>query len=105
MADNITAEVDRDAELRAKLPTQVKEQPDPFLQMTTGKTSVGGAVLFALIAVAILSVVLYGLNSPRDLATPPAPSSSTAQSNSPAAGGQFGAPARTSPQTANNAKG
>jgi hypothetical protein len=74
--------------------------------MTTGKTSVGGIALFALAAVVILSVVLYGLNSPRDIATPPAPPTATAQSSSPAAGGgQSGAPTRTAPQTTNNAKG
>ncbi len=58
----MTYQDDRDAKLRASMPTQEKEQPDPFLQMTTGRMGVGGITLFALIAVAILSVVLYGLN-------------------------------------------
>ncbi len=87
------------------LPTPVKEQPDPFLQMSTGKTSIGGLTLFALAAVVILTVVLYGLNAPSDTASTSAPPSSVAQSGAPVAGGHGGPAAPTAPQTTNNAKG
>ena len=41
MTEKIAHPIDHDAALRATLPTPVKEQPDPFLQMSTGKTSIG----------------------------------------------------------------
>jgi hypothetical protein len=102
MAEENTRPIDRDAALRATLPTPVKEQPDPLLQMSTGKTSVGGMTLCALAAVVILAVVLYGLNAPSDTASTSVPPSSVAQSSAPAAGGPA---APTAPQTTNNAKG
>ncbi|MGB7037359.1 MAG: hypothetical protein WBD71_17750 [Xanthobacteraceae bacterium] len=98
----MTEPADRDAKLRASIPTQEKEQPDPFLQMTTGHMGVGGVTLFAVVAVAILCVVLYGLNEHGFRPTPPA---ATAQSSAPAAGGHGGAATPTAPQTTNNAKG
>ncbi|MFZ3225024.1 MAG: hypothetical protein WBF64_02355 [Xanthobacteraceae bacterium] len=105
MAEENIHPIDHDAALRATLPTPVKEQPDPFLQMSTGKTSVGGITLFALAAVVILAVVLYGLNAPSDIASTSAPTSSVAQSGAPAAGGHGSPAAPTAPQTTNNAKG
>jgi hypothetical protein len=101
----MTYQDDRNAKLRASMPTQEKEQPDPFLQMTTGHIGAGGITLFALIAVAILSVVLYGLNAHGGGASPSVPPASSAASGSPAAGGQGGAATPTAPQTTNNAKG
>jgi|HubBroStandDraft_5_1064220.scaffolds.fasta_scaffold321311_1 hypothetical protein len=105
MAEENTRPIDHDAALRATLPTPVKEQPDPLLQMSTGKTSVGGMTLCALAAVVILAVVLYGLNAPSDTASTSVPPSSVAQSSAPAAGGHGGPAAPTAPQTTNNAKG
>ncbi|HEX3936033.1 MAG TPA: hypothetical protein VHX43_00890 [Xanthobacteraceae bacterium] len=93
---------DRDAKLRASLPTQVKEQPDPFLQMTTGHMGIGGVTVFAVVAVAILTVVLYGLNV-HGSARPPSPAA--AASAAPAAGGHTGTATPAAPQTTNNAKG
>lgn len=101
----MTDQNDRDAKLRASLPTQVKEQPDPFLQMTTGRMGVGGITIFAIVAVVILSVVFYGLNGHGGGASPPAAAPSPTASSSPAAGGQGGAATPTAPQTTNNAKG
>ncbi|MGC1780356.1 MAG: hypothetical protein WBB34_20670 [Xanthobacteraceae bacterium] len=98
----MTEQTDRDAKLRAGMPTQEKQQPDPFLQMTTGHMGVGGVTLFAVVAVAILSVVLYGLN---EHGFRPALPASTAQSSAPAAGGHGGAATPIAPQTTNNAKG
>ncbi len=62
---------------------------------------VAGITLFALAAVVILSVVLYGLND-RSGAAPP---NAAAPSHAPAAGGTSPAPKPTAPQTTNNAKG
>ncbi len=45
------------------LPLQEKEQPDPMLQVTTGRIGVGGVTLFAIAAVAILCIVFYGLSN------------------------------------------
>lgn len=91
-----------DAELRATLPIQVKEQPDPFLQMSTGgRMGVGGITLFTLAVVVILSVVLYGLND-RSGAAPP---NAAAPPHAAAAGGTSPAPKPTASQTTNNAKG
>ncbi len=103
MTDKTMDKTDRDAALRATLPTPVKEQPDPFLQMSTGKTGIGGITLFALGALVVLAVVLYGLNAPREVAS--APPSSVAQSSSSAGGGHGATPAPTAPQTTNGAKG
>ena len=93
---------DREAKPHASLPTQEKYQPDPLLQMTTGHMGVGGVTLFAVIAVAILTVVLYGLNEHAVMPSPPA--TTAAASKMPAAGGHGGA-VKTAPQTANKAKG
>ena len=95
----------RDAKLRASLPIQEKEQPDPMLQMTTGRMGAGGITVFAIVAVAILTIVLYGLNGHGGGASPPAAPPSATASGSPAAGGQSGAPTPTAPQTTNNSKG
>ncbi len=67
--------------LAAKLPPQVKEQPDPMLQLSVGRMG-GGAIALAALAIAVVvAVVFYGLNSP-------APSQQTAQAptSPPAAG-------------------
>lgn len=96
---------DRDAKLRTGVPTQEKEQPDPFLQMSTGRVGAGGITLFALIAVGILTVVLWGLNGHGAGVSPPVPPAASTAASSPAAGGHGGAPTPTAPQTTNNAKG
>jgi len=96
----MTGSSERDAKLRAGVPTQEKEQPDPFLQMTTGHMGVGGVTLFAVLAVAILTVVLYGLN---EHAVQPSPPAATAAASSPPAAA--GSAAKPAPQAARNAKG
>lgn len=101
----MTYQDDREAKLRASLPTQEKEQPDPFLQMSTGRMGAGGITLFALIAVAILTVVLYGLNGHGGGVSPPVPPAASTAAGSPVAGGHGAAPTPTAPQTTNNAKG
>ncbi len=105
MTDNMMDETDRDAALRATLPAPVKEQPDPFLEMSTGQSSIGGITLFALAAVVILAVVLYGLNEPSGVASTSAAPSSVAQSSAPAAGSHGEPAAPAAPRTTNNAKG
>jgi hypothetical protein len=105
MADKIIDKTDHDAALRATLPTPVKEQPDPFLQMSTGKASMIGITLFGLAAVVVLAVVLYGLNSPGGASSPPVTPSAPTAPSSPAAGGYGGPAAPSAPQTTNNGKG
>lgn len=87
-------------ELAARLPPQVKEQPDPMLQMSVGRSHAGGITLVALAVVIILGVVLYGLNSPapntQDVGTPPSASSA------PAAGGHSGAASPTGQSAGNS---
>ncbi len=82
-----------------ELPIPVKEQPDPLLQMSTGRVGVGGLALFAVVVVLILGVVLYGLNG--NFAATPAPS---AQSSA-AAAGNSAAPAPAPPKNTNTGKG
>lgn len=91
--------------LAAKLPPQVKQQPDPMLQMSVGRSGKGGIALVVVAAAVILGFVLYGLNSPgtseqkaTDSGTS-APSAGTAP-GTPAAGGNSGA-ATPGPQRPN----
>jgi hypothetical protein len=88
---------DSDAALRAKLPTQVKEQPDPFLQMSTGRVGAGGITLAACIVVLVLGVVLYGLNGRGT-----EQSAGTAPASAPAAAGTSGAPTTPAPSESRN---
>ena len=82
---------EEDAALRASLPPTVTEQPDPMLQMSTGRVGWPGLTLFAVVAALILAVVFYGLNG-SEKALPGA--GATASNAAPAA------PA--SPQKTNN---
>jgi hypothetical protein len=89
MIDKPAEKTDSDAALRAKLPMQEKKQPDPFLQMSTGRLGIGGVTLFALAAVVILGVVLYGLNGNNSgRVSHPAAVRSAVQARAPAAGGK-----------------
>jgi hypothetical protein len=73
--------------LAARLPLQERQQPDPVLQLSVGRLGAGWVTLVAVVAVIIIAVVLYGLNSPApaEHATTPAAAPSTA--SAPAAGG------------------
>ncbi len=59
-----------------ELPAQVTEQPDPMLQMSTGRMGAGGVTLVAIAIAAIIGLVLWGLNSraptEHTVAAPPA---------------------------------
>lgn len=81
--------IDRESALQAGLPTQEKHQPDPMLQVTTGRMGAGGIALVAIVAAVILGFVFYGLNggasSQQTAAAPPPP-----HNMQPAAGGQGG---------------
>ena len=93
--------VDRETALEAGLPTQEKHQPDPMLQITTGRMGAGGITLVALIAAVVLGFVFYGLNSGAGVehtAAAPPP-----HSMQPAAGGQSGPPNTSGPRA--NASG
>ena len=45
---------------------EVREQPDPALQITTGRLGVVGWAIFFVIVIVVLSAVLYGLNGPSE---------------------------------------
>jgi negative regulator of sigma E activity len=72
-----------------------RHQPDPMLQMSTGRLHAAGIALVAVAIAVILGVVLYGLNSATEASHAPAsPSAETS------AGAQAPAPAppeKTSP--------
>lgn len=80
----------------AELPAQVTEQPDPLLQMSTGRMGPAGITLVAIAIVVIVGVAFYGLNSRVNSDhTAAAPSAQTAQ---PQAGGNSGAATPTAPR-------
>jgi hypothetical protein len=92
--------------IHGAIPVQEREQPDPMLQITTGRTGAGGITLLACAVAFILAIVFYGLNSrggaEHMAAAPPAPPA--AQSSSPPAAGKGGAEAQSAPR-ANGVKG
>jgi len=87
-----------------KLPSEEKNQPDPLLQMTTGRMGAGGITLMAIGAILILAVVFYGLNGGKrgeqTTATAPPP----IHNAQPQAGGKGGA-ATPGPPRANQKSG
>lgn len=91
---------DAEERLAASLPLDERDQPDPELELSFGRTGAGGITLTAVVAAAILAVVFYGLNSPapngQHAGTPPSAAAA------PQAGG---APAAPNPQPNNNANG
>lgn len=58
-------------------------QPDPMLQMSTGKLGPGGITLVGCVIALIVAVVLYGLNGPtaESASQSAAPTTSTAASS------------------------
>jgi hypothetical protein len=77
---------------KGELPDPEGIQPDPMLQMGSGRVRAGGITLVAVLAALILYVVLYGLNSPNPterMATSPAPT----QNVKPQSGGNSASPA------------
>jgi hypothetical protein len=98
-SEPMTNRDDREAHLARALPAQVTEQPDPMLQMSTGRMGAAGITLVAIVIAVILGVAFYGLNS-RTSSEPTAATPSTAHSAQPQAGGQPG-PAATSAPRAN----
>jgi hypothetical protein len=104
--DQATAKPNRSAPVASAVDEGV--QPDPALQMTTGRAGPVGITLLAVVAALILAVFFYGLNSGGTTqhtaaapAAPPAPSA--AQSGKPAAGGKPGPAVPTAPRA--NASG
>jgi hypothetical protein len=80
----------RDQKIAAHLPGSETEQPDPMLQMSTGRMGAGGITIAAVVMALILGVVLYGLNGRASVESSAAPPSTTA-SHTPAAGGNSSA--------------
>lgn len=91
---------EQDKALRAKLPVQEKEQPDPLLQISTGRVGAPGLTLFAVIVVVILSVVMYGLNGRNSEGQAQAPAATAA-----AGTGNAGTATPAAPQSANKKNG
>jgi hypothetical protein len=92
----ITETSDRDRTPAPDLLTLEEHQPDPMLQMTTGRIGAGGVTLVAIVIAGIVGVVFYGLNSggTEQSATAPAPAHAT----QPTAGGNSGAATPNAPQ-------
>jgi hypothetical protein len=86
-----------------QLPITETHQPDPMLQMTTGRIGAGGMTLVAFAAAAILFVVFYGLNAGDNAAQQAANTPSATHSAQPQAGGKSGPPAPSAPRA--NASG
>jgi hypothetical protein len=94
---------DRSDRLRADLPVQESEQPDPALQMSTSRVGAAGWAIFAVIAVFILTVVLYGLNGPSETSAPKAGAAAGA-APSASASNTAPAPTPTAPENGPGAK-
>jgi hypothetical protein len=101
MADKTRAIPENDPErrLEAELPAEERRQPDPALQLSTARLGAAGWAIFAVVAVFILTVVLYGLNGPGETQAPSgkAPSAAAAPNTSPA-------PTPTAPKNGPGAK-
>jgi hypothetical protein len=87
---------------RTDVPPTETQQPDPLLQITTGRVHAGGITIAAVVVVAIVGIVLYGLNA-RTTSEPAAAPPSTTAAHQPAAGGAAGAPTPGAPRA--NASG
>lgn len=87
----------RDRPATTKLPIQETQQPDPMLQMSTGRMGVGGLTLVALVVALVLGVVFYGLNG-RSTAQQTAAAPPAVHSTQPAAGGNSGAATPSAPR-------
>jgi hypothetical protein len=77
-----------------RLPTQEREQPDPFLQMTTRSVGISGMALVAAAIVVILAIVFYGLNGSESGNAPTSP-----VAHNPAAAGNSGSASPEAPQS------
>lgn len=55
---------DAEERLAASLPLDERDQPDPELELSYGRTGAGGITLAAVLCALIIGVVLWGLNSP-----------------------------------------
>src|SRR5262249_22623474 len=80
MADDSTRaspSEDPERKLESELPREEREQPDPALQLSTGRLGAAGWVIFAVIGIFVLTVVLWGLNGPNETPSPSGPAAST----------------------------
>ncbi len=83
---------------RVPPPISERQQPDPMLQLSTDRMGAAGITLVAVAVVAILAVVLYGLNTP-DTAEHTAGAPPATQSAKPPAGGSSGPAAPEGPRS------
>jgi hypothetical protein len=82
---------------RTDLPPTETQQPDPLLQITTGRVHAGGITIAAVVVLVVIGVVFYGLNA-RTTSEPTAAPQSTTAAHQPAAGGASGAPTPGAPR-------
>ncbi len=92
----------RERRIEASLPIEERRQPDPALQLTTGRLGAVGWTFFVVIAVVVLSAVLWGLNAPTE--SPPQPRSQASAASNAAAPNTSPAPTPTAPQNGPGAK-
>jgi len=72
-----------------RLPIQETRQPDPLMRLSVGRLGAGGISLAALVIVAIIGIVFYGLNQ----------ASVTARASAPAHAGIDSAAKPSAPRT------
>jgi hypothetical protein len=77
---------DPERKMEPQLSLEEHQQPDPALQLSTGRLGAAGWAIFALVGIFILTVVLWGLNGPNE------PLPSGAASNTSAATPNTSAP-------------
>ncbi len=77
------------------LPMTETQQPDPMLQLTTGRMGAGGITLVACAAALIIGLVFYGLNTGKE----PASTSPASHSSQPQAAGGSGPAAPGAPRS------
>jgi hypothetical protein len=93
---------DTEERLAASLPLDERDQPDPELELSYGRTGPGGITLVAVVCAIIVGVVLWGLNSPAP--NPQDGKSAASTSANPPGPGTSGA-GTSNPQPNQNAKG
>jgi hypothetical protein len=83
----------------ADLPIMETQQPDPMLQLTTGRMRASGIALVALALALVLGVVFYGLNSGKETGTENLQTSPASHNSQPQAADGSGPAAPGAPRS------
>ena len=97
--DSMRATEDPERKLESQLPREERQQPDPALQLSTGRLGAAGWAIFAVVAIFIVTVVLWGLNGPKETS----PNGGAAKTNAAAPNTSSG-PTPTTPANGPGAK-